>query len=160
MLGNAISQGLRKEADFLNLVESHSLTGNLRFCLHLASIQLWPITRNNSAIWKQIHWFRKIVQLPSSPTKFLNQIQFLYFECHLPWHVAPENAAGQRQAKLPSSLKRHVPPLWHGFGMQGLSARERDAHVQAKRRNKVTENTFLAKWPNKVRWHRAFMIWK
>lgn len=148
---NANPQLSKKKPDLLNWLQSHNITGNLRVCLHLSSMQLWPLIRNTSVIWQQIYGFKKIVQLPFSSTKSLNQIQFLYFACHLPWHVAPENAEGQRQAKLPSSLKRHVPPLWHGFGMQGLSAKER-AHVQAKRRNKVIESIFLVKWPKSFTW--------
>lgn len=51
---------------------------------------------------------------------------------------------GQLQAKLPSSPNRHVPPLLHGFGMQGLSVRESDAHVQVKTRDDKNGKTLAA----------------
>ena len=46
----------------------------------------------------------------------------------MPSHVAPENFVGQRHTKLPSSPKRHVPPLLHGFGIQAFTVSVRSMY--------------------------------
>ena len=46
----------------------------------------------------------------------------------MPSHVAPENFVGQRHTKLPSSPKRHVPPLLHGFGIQAFTVSARSMY--------------------------------
>ena len=39
-------------------------------------------------------------------------------------HVAPVNPAAQAQVKDPP-LTEHIPPFWHGFGLQGSRCKKK-----------------------------------